>query len=231
MNPKRTLHRLNPPAQVALATALLLMAFSSPAWAQLAAPQLGTIKVGMNRTIFNGATYKVEDDAGTVSGSESGSMSGTDVFIEYILFGRFGVEASTTLSRPRRSFELNDGTATLMSEVEDRHRTSLFGLNVYLNDHAKGGLKYYFGLATGETRVTRNLGGSGTLSAFNGTYQDTVPVETLKLGVDWILEKAGIRVQYISMTGSATDRNTLTGYNETVSYDATVLAIGAFAFF
>lgn len=208
--------------------ALLPLCWAGPALGQQLIRQ-GTIKMGMNRLMTSGATFSVVDDATGTTGTNTGSTTGNEIFFEYIVFGRLGVEGSTTLTRAVRDYQLEDSGATLLADVQDSARQLMFGLNLYLSDHEKGGLKYYFGLATGQVYVTQAISGSGTFPS--GLISHQVPVNTLKLGVDWIRDRAGLRLQLISQTGSTTDRSTLGGYTQTIDYTATVLAIGAFAFF
>ncbi|MEE8396229.1 MAG: hypothetical protein V3S29_09255, partial [bacterium] len=176
----------------------------------------GTIKMGMNRLMTSGPSFTVEEDATATTGSNTGSTTGNEVFIEYVLFGRLGVEASTSLTQAVRDYELEDASATKLADVQDSVRHAMFGLNLYLTDHEKGGLKYYFGLGTGQVYVTHAISGAGTFPS--GLISHRVPVNTLKLGMDWISERAGFRLQVISQTGSFTDRSSLSGYRQTIDY-------------
>ena len=59
----------------------------------------------------------------------------------------------------------------------------------------------------------------------------SVPVNVLRLGMDWITDKAGIRAVISSQTGEAADTEAITGYKQTLNYTAIVAGIGVFAFF
>lgn len=205
---------------------LLLMLWGSAASAQVRRAQ-STVKMGLSRTLLSGATYTLEETSSGTTASNSDAMQGNQLFFEYVFFGRIGLELSTGLTEMVRNYDLESGGTTI-SSVEESARTSLLGLNLYFSDHGAPGLKFFFGLGTGIVSVSQKFTG-GTLGSQSASH--SVPVNVLRLGMDWIRDKAGFRAQVATQTGESADAETLTGYKQTVDYTGTVAGIGVFAFF
>jgi opacity protein-like surface antigen len=212
---------------VVLAVALLLCGSFAAHGQGPARGRQSNTKIGLNRVNLSGATYTLAETAGTTEVSNSDALTGNEVFLEYIFFGRIGLEFTLGLTEMQRSYELSSGGTTI-SNVEESARSALLGLNLYFSDHASPGIKTFFGLGSGVVSVDHSLRG-GTL----GTQSSSVAVQvnTLKLGLDWIKENSGLRVQVLSQTGEDIDTQAIAGYTQTVDYTATGLSIGVFAFF
>lgn len=216
-------------AMFALAFALLLAATTDAA-AQFRNRGKGTIKAGLNRVFVSGATYTLADNAGTPSFSNADAMEGNEVFLEFLFFGRMGVELGVGLTEMTRTYSLGGAAEAVDLNVEETARPTVVGLNIYSGDHSSGGVKYFFGLGTGQVAVSHTYSGTGITAAASSV---TVPINTLKIGLDWITENAGVRLQFISQSGEKTDTETHSGdaYTQTVSYAASVFAVGVFSFF
>ena len=204
----------------------LLVLWDGAASAQTRRGQ-STVKMGLSRTFVGGATYQLEETATATTTSNSDTMQGNELFLEYVFFGRIGLELATGLTEMVRNYELESGGTTI-SSVEESARITLIGLNLYFNDHGSPGIKYYFGLGAGVASVSHTFTG-GTLGSQSSSQ--SVPLNVLKVGLDWITDKAGLRVQVATQSGEATDTEAITGYKQTLDYGATIIGIGVFAFF
>lgn len=212
--------------QYSLLVLIPLMLWQPEASAQVRRGQ-STAKIGLVRTFVSGVKYELEETASSTTASNSDAMEGNELFLEYIFFSRIGLELATGLTEMTRNYDLkSDGTT--ISSVEESARTTLLGLNFYFSDHGSPGVKFFFGLGTGIISVSHKFSG-GTLGSQSSSQ--SVPVNVLRLGMDWITDKAGIRAVVSSQTGEAADTETLTGYKQTLNYSATVAGIGVFAFF
>lgn len=208
--------------------AALLLATALPALGQ--APSRGgksNTKIGLNRVSLSGATYTLADSTGSVEATNSDPLTGNELYLEYIFFGRIGLELGVGVTEMTRSYELESG-GTNLGNVKESARSALVGLNLYFSDHSSPGVKTFFGLGGGVITVDHAISG-GSLGGQSSSQ--TVPVNTLKLGLDWIKENSGLRVQAFSHTGETIDTEAIEGYTQTVDYTATGFSIGVFAFF
>jgi hypothetical protein len=214
----------------ALVAAMLLLGSATAVHAQgfggEAAIGPSTFRLGFNRSLICGATYTLTDSTGAAV-SNSDSLTGSDIFAEFVFFNRFGIEFNTALTDAEREYKLESG-GTLISNVDETARLSSVSANLYFQDQSTPGFKFFFGLGTGVFRVQHRFAG-GTLG--NESSKENVAVSTVKVGMDWLTENAGLRVQVISMEGDTTDTGEVPGFEQTLDYTATVLAIGVFAFF
>lgn len=218
-----------PPARAWVVPALavlLLLGWSAPADAQIRGRQSNT-KIGLNRINLSGVTYTLTDSAGATEATNSDALEGNEVFLEFVFFGRIGLEFGVGLTEMVRNYELETGGTTI-SNVEEVARPATVGLNLYFRDHASPGFKFFFGLATGLVSVSHTFRG-GTLGEQSSSQ--SVPINILKIGMDWIKDKAGFRAQVFSQTGELTDTEAIADFTQNLNYTATGLSIGVFAFF
>ena len=213
-----------------LAGVILLLVIGAPAHAQFGGETaLGpaNLKLGFNRSVISGATYSLTDASGaTVSNSDS--MTASDVYAEFILFSRFGVEINTALLAMEREYALNDASGALIGNVTETARPTTLSFNLYFQDQSTTGFKFMFGLGAGIVTVDHRFEG-GTLG--QASSNETVTINLMKFGVDWLTDKAGFRAQLIAMTGDARNGAQIIGFQQDYSYDATVATIGVFTFF
>lgn len=214
----------------AAAGALLSIFLASPAQAQFAGESTGAanIKLGFNRNLISGAKYTLENNSTGESFTNSDSMSGNDVSAEFILFNRFGVELNVGLLPTEREYQLQDASGTLVANVDETATPILLSTNLYFQDLSTTGFKFFFGLGAGLVSVSHNLTG-GTLGSDSSDV--TVTVNLIKVGMDWLTDKAGFRAQVVSMEGSTQDGLEIPGFLQTIDYTATVATIGVFTFF
>ena len=212
----------------ALVAALLLFGFGTPAQAQVLEEAIGpnSFRIGINRTLISGAKFTVENTAGTISDSNSDSMTGNDLYAEMVFFSRFGIEVDIGLTEMEREYDLNIG-GTLASVDESSRLTAVFA-NLYFQDQSTTGFKFFFGLGSGVVQVTNSFT-SGALGV--GSVRQSVQVNLMKIGLDWLTENAGFRTQLITMTGDKENETAIPGFKLISDYSATVFAIGIFAFF
>lgn len=217
-------------------------------------------KVGLNR--FNaGISYKYDTDRYDTSSSttaeteasenSAGTIAATTVMMERIFLGLFGVELDIGITSGRRNYTFettskDDEKTKIGDIVETTKPTYLYGANWYFKDHSSPGWKIFFGVLTGVFSVTHEYSNGGerdddeddTLTAFRSTQTSSknVPVQVLKLGVDWIRESVGIRFEYLMIDGiyqtSAALPKTRNSQNqhETVTLTGG-LSLGVFAHF
>ena len=191
-----------------------------------------TIKFGFDRVLLSGATYTLEDSTSTTSYSNAEQMVGNVIYAEYVLFERLGLIGEFAAVPFRRQFDLKDSASSVVAAVSESASVGMLGANLYFNKATGRGLKYFFGLSTGAFSATHKMGDTSTGTGLAGSSSAlSVPVNALRLGVEWMLGNAGVRVQYQSLSGELDDTTQFTGFKQTVSYTAAELGIGVLAFF
>lgn len=212
-------------------TAVLLFGFGTPVHAQVfggeAAIGPSTFRLGFNRSLIGGATYTLTEVGTGITASNDDSLTGNDLFAEFVFFNRFGIEFSVALTDAEREYKLESG-GTLIANVDETARLSAVSANLYFQDQSTPGFKFFFGLGTGVFRVQHKFSG-GTLGTESS--KENVLVNMMKFGMDWLTDNAGLRLQVISMEGDTKDSGEVAGHDQILDYTATVLAIGVFAFF
>lgn len=169
------------------------------------------------------ASTTAETISEDVSKSTSGSIATTDFMLEYVYRGHFGIEYSSSLSPSVRDFRLTDQNETRIGDVVEKVKnTGLYGVNFYLNDHTSGGIKFFFGVLTGQFSVEHSFTNGGdrdddtsdTTSLYRDTQKSTLVVQAqvAKLGFDYIRETVGFRLQLLAITAM---RETTSGLGET----------------
>jgi len=210
--------------------AILLVPLRVAVWA-LAARAQGvdqpTIKIGLNHQIVTGASYTLEDTAGTTSVSNSDTMTGTELFLEWLIFNRVGLELGASVTPLERTYELESG-GTTVSEVTESAQLIVFGANLYLNRRTSRGFQYLIGVGGGTLTVSHEFK-NGSLG--NQSSSLTLPVTFIKVGVDYLIRGGGARLQFSSFTGSARDIDEISGYKQTLDYNLGILGLGVFIFF
>lgn len=209
--------------------ALLLLGMGGQARAQDEGQSLGpaNIKIGFNRSLVSGATYTLTDSSGEAL-SNSDSMTGNDVYAEFILFSRFGVEFNVGLLEMEREYTLTDSSGTLVANVTETARPTTVTFNLYFQDQSTTGFKFLFGLGAGVIDVEHRFSGGTLGSEFS---KESVTISLMKFGMDWLTDKAGFRAQIVTMEGDRKDSDEVTSYQQTFDYTATVATIGVFTFF
>lgn len=209
----------------AAVAALILLALGSDAAAQARrAGGGGGVMIGVNRTFVSGATFTLEDTATPPSASNDDSMLANELFLEWLVFNRVGLELDIGLTELERTYELN----SVLGSVEETARPIMLGANLYFKDHGRRGFRGFVGLGTGTVSVDYKFSGGSVGSA---SSSHSVSVNALKVGLDWQTETAGLRTQLISWIGKLTDTESISGFKQTVDYTATVFTIGVFAIF
>ena len=83
-----------------------------------AAPVFGqdmSIKIGLSRISTSGMEYTHDD--GTTSVTVAESSIGNELFFEYLIFERFGLEINTAISPLKRTYSLESGGTTIPENV------------------------------------------------------------------------------------------------------------------
>lgn len=207
-----------------IAILFLFIGFALPVQAQFGAKQKNW-KIGLNR-FSAGINYVYETQ---VKGSTSdalptqklkktsgGAFSTTDLMIEYIFKGQFGLEVDTSLSPGVRNFTFQhdlSGTTKIGDIVETDKASFLYGANFYFKDHSSDGLKLWIGLMTGEFTSQHSYSNGGdkedttkdTLGKFKATQSSTVvvPAQIIRFGLDYIIETVGFRLALEVMNAQA----------------------------
>ncbi|MCZ6533307.1 MAG: hypothetical protein O7A08_10125, partial [SAR324 cluster bacterium] len=146
------------------------------------------------------------------------------LFLEWLVFDRVGLELDVGLTELERTYDLSSG----LGSVEESARPIILGANLYFKDHGRRGFRGFVGLGTGTVSVDYKLSG-GTLGSQTSSH--SVTMNTLKFGLDWQTETAGLRTQIISWVGKLSDTDSIATSKQTVDYTATVFTIGVFAVF
>ncbi|HEX7926687.1 MAG TPA: hypothetical protein VF678_03785 [bacterium] len=183
-----------------------------------------SFKMGLDRLSYTGATYTHETIATSAKETNSDVLSGADAFFEWVASEHFGLEYTTTITPLQRSYKLG----AVSDNVNESTSLSLPGVNLYFTKANRKGLQYAVGVATGTASVKQEFEG-GTLGKKSTTA--SVPVTAVKLGVEWVTNLAGVRLQYQAMTGSASNTTEVTGVKQTVNYNGSLLSLGVYTYF
>ena len=198
-----------------LFTSLLVLILSHQA---LAAKKQRNWRIGLGRminTVYYGyETKKGDSDKTKVSANSSGQLYSTSLVLEYLFGGRkspalFGVEFDLGTSTGQRNFTLENSNKKIGDILQKINTNYLYGGNVYFSDGGEEGFNWSVGLMTGSMAVKQTFqngnvydGGSDPDSdiTYNTTQESshTIPVEIVKLGLEWILETAVYRFEYFS---------------------------------
>ncbi|MFI5400419.1 MAG: hypothetical protein ACHQZQ_05145 [SAR324 cluster bacterium] len=191
--------------------------------------------VGLDEVQLSGAKYTFNDNL--TNPSNSGSMVGTDLVLEWLPSNRFGIEADYGVLPLERRYQL--GTAGAISNnVTERATPALLGANLYLTPNDKPGIHPTFGVAYGQLDVRQQFDG-GTLGHL--VTHNTVPINVLKLGLEWVFGSAVfgggpssfgvLRLQYQAWTGGRVNTSAITGVRQELDYNSSAIVLGAAASF
>jgi hypothetical protein len=195
----------------------------------VAAPVLGqdmSFKIGLNRASTSGMEYTHDDGSTPVTISES--SVGNELFIEYLISERFGLEINSTISPLKRTYSLESGGTTISQNVIEEASYTLYGANLYFSKAGRKGLKFLVGLFAGTADISHSFEG-GTLGT--KSTSDSTSVTVVKLGLDWITKMAGFRFQYQNWEGTASNTTQISGVKQTGDMTGSVISLGVFAFF
>jgi len=205
---------------------VLLLAFSATASAQRG--RSPTIKAGLVRASHSAPTFTLAKSDGSLTTTNADPMVGNDMFLEYILFGRLGLEVRSGMTAAVRNYQLTDANGAIISNVKEEARPTMMGLNLYFSSHESGTLKPYVGLGSGRINVNMDFS-SGSLGPQQSKHK--VPINTIKFGVDWVKDNAGARLEVLNQSGSNIDSTSIPTYSQTADYTTTVIGLALFAFF
>ena len=143
-----------------------------------------------------------------------GQVYSTSLIIEYLFGGKktpalFGIEIDIGTSVGERNFTLSEegsylGKTTKIGDVKESLSTNyLYGGNIFFSDGGEEGFNWLVGLMTGTISVQHKFTDGGARddetpdkwTGFNVSQVSTltIPVEILKIGMEYILETAGDR--------------------------------------
>ena len=100
-------------------------------WVLVAAPVFGqemSIKIGLNRVSSSGMEY-IHDD-GTTPITVSDSSVGNELFLEWLISERFGLEINSAISPWKRPYSLESGRSKASEHVLDARTSSTFGAHL-----------------------------------------------------------------------------------------------------
>lgn len=207
---------------------VLISTFSSQAFAQRnkkgGSGKFG-FKVGMSQAFVSGASLTLEDPGANIY-TNTDSMAGNIVFAELLFMGKLGLEVNFSLTPLIRNFEILETAGTSIS-AQEKTTVSMGGMNIYFNAPI-GGFIFFFGLGTGTYSVKHDYIG-GTLGTDSSKV--TIPINTMKLGADWVTKGGGLRLQYLINTGKATTQTNASLWKVTSDYTAGLFAVSIFALF
>ena len=200
--------------------ALFVMTAASTVFAQFGEP---SVKIGIARIQHYDPEY-IHDD-GTLPSKVTKEMKGAELFFEYILYERFGLEMNYTLTPLSRTYDLG----VISDNVEETVSYFLYGANYYWANKAnKKGSAFLLGISTGKATVSHSFEG-GTLGKQSTTNSPTILVT--KLGWDYNFDFGGARFQYQLVEGQDSNTTEITGVRQTVNLDSNAFLLGVFAFF
>ena len=185
-----------------------------------------SFKIGLNRASTSGMQYTHDD--GTTPVTNSDSAIGNEVFLEYLISERFGLEINSSVSPLKRTYTLESGGTVISQNVIEEASYTLFGANLYFSKAGRKGLKFLVGLSAGTADITHSFEG-GTLGTDSSSNSTSVTV--VKLGMDWITKLAGFRFQYQNWEGTASNTTQIAGVKQTGDMTGSVISLGVFAFF
>ncbi|HUJ76051.1 MAG TPA: hypothetical protein VL359_14400 [bacterium] len=183
------------------------------------------VKVSMDYVQLGSPTYTHDD--GTTKLTNSTSMVGTQASLEFLPSQRFGLEVAYALTPLERNYQLGPAGATSNNVTESASYTT-FGANLYLFGDDRLGLHPEVGVATGSLAVSQKFSG-GTLGTTS--TNNTVNVNIVKAGLDYMTQVAGFRLQVQYWQGSTSNSTAITGIRQTVDYSSTAVSLGVFAYF
>ncbi len=186
-----------------------------------------SIKIGLDRLVLSGASYTHQDLLTTTKESNTNSVSGAELFVEWLASDHFGLEIASTVAPLQRSYQLGSGTP-VSDNVNESATFTTIGANLYFTRAKRKGFQYLVGVATGTMQVKHEFEG-GTLGKVSST--NSFPINTVKLGVEWVTEMAGVRLQYVATSGSTSNTTQLTNVKQTVNYTGGMAVLGVYAFF
>ena len=175
------------------------------------------IKIGLQRWVNNiSYTYETRvSKEGTfeeIKLTSQGAMPDTELLLEYVLSQRVGIEVGVGIIPAVRDFELKAESQSVGEIKQTLSMKYLFGINAYFSAIGGNGFKPFSGIGVGSFsvasayknggRVNSNLSEkeqSDLIAIFpeKQTVVTAVQGQYLKLGVDWLIDAAGLRLQYI----------------------------------
>ncbi len=182
-------------------------------------------KVGLDEVQMTGAKYTHTD--GATNPTNSDAMVGTDVAVEWLPSEHFGLEVDYSISPLERNYQLGANGA-VSSNVTEKGTYTLVGANLYLTRNNVRGIQPVFGVAYGTVGANQVFTG-GTLG--NLTTNNTVDVNILKFGIDWLTDFGVFRLQYQMWTGVAGNATLIAGTRQQNDFTSSALSLGAFAYF
>lgn len=206
---------------IRLAMALLLTA------AGCLAPTLARadFKVGLDEVDLSGAKYT--HDANGTKTTVSTDMVGTQLALEWLPTDFVGFEIDYSAAPLQRNYELGSSGA-ISNNVTETASFTTFGANFYPFREEKRGIHPLIGVAAGTIDVSQKFEG-GTLG--NVSTTNSVTINQLKLGLEWVGNRAGVRLQYGIWSGSTSNTTKLTGVRQTNDYSGSAVSLGVFALF
>jgi hypothetical protein len=168
----------------------------------------------MINTVYYGYDTKKEDSTTKVSANNSGQLYSTSLVLEYLFGGRkspalFGVEFDLGTSTGQRNFTIENENKKIGDVLQKLNTNFLYGGNVFFSDGGEEGFNWSIGLMTGTVSVKQTFQNGNVYDGstdpdstitYNSSQESshTIPVEILKLGLEWILETAVFRFEYFS---------------------------------
>ncbi|MGK5092116.1 hypothetical protein WDW89_08925 [Deltaproteobacteria bacterium TL4] len=193
----------------------------------------GKVKIGLTRTTM-GISYTYEtqrfDDASSTSAEKEvtatsvGEVQTTEFMLEWVVLGVVGFEVVTGFTTGIRHFtfetlDSSNSSIKIGDIAQSLNTTALVGLNMYPFNHQSNGIKPFLGIQTGTLTLISDYKNGGErnddqeekLAGFRAKQTSTlaVPVQVMKVGFDSILEGAGLRIQYLYMTGEVISTSSL----------------------
>ena len=208
--------------------ATLLIALVVLLWLPQAALALSepSLKVGLNRLTLTGVTYS--HDTGTEIVTEDSALVGNELFLEWLPADRLGLEFGTTLTPLSRTYKLK-GASTISDTVTESLANVALGLNLYFSRARRRGFTFLLGLGVGSGTVTHAFEG-GTLGTKSSANKLTT--NTVKLGMDWVTDLAGLRLEYLYVTGQTRSTTALPSASlQEIKVAGSVIGLGIYAFF
>lgn len=204
---------------------ITLLLATSPAWAQVRKKEPKN-KFGAMHYTHSGGQYTLQSATDTSTVDEP--LIGAGFYYERVFQSRFsaGLKFSSFLERSLTQ-TLDGNTVTTVEN------TTMFTLDfkAFFKDHMMNGFKPFMGVAFGTYAPSSTVTTIEATGNTEGTTTASVPITSLSVGFDYVLDFGGVRFEAGAVNGKRRDLEGHDTYTANYQYDGSAVSIGVFSFF